>query len=185
MLLVIFTVALFIVIIAAAARLYRPKRGAQPPEEQKPAYSTVLHMSRELGGGEAGCRDGVIYYRGREIGRYEFDAGHERWRVYDAEDCEIGSFSKGSGGNGDIYVHLSLWGLERKCPSLHDRVCAAPHGPSWTAAETWSGGVQCIADHETNDTLAEYSGDPIEASAAFICWARESSGNIYSGYYRL
>lgn len=180
MLLVIFTVALFIVIIAAAARLCRPKRGAQPPEEQKPAYSTVLRMSRELGGGEAGCRDGVIYYRGREIGRYEFDAEHKWWQVYDAEDCEIGLLSSGR----SISISLSLWGCVKKYPSLRDKVIASPHGGVWLAADC-SVRASIIEDEKTNDTLADYSGDPIEASAAFICWARESSGNIYSDYYRL
>ena len=183
MLLAIFTVALFIVIIAAAARLCRPKRGAQTAEEQEPAYSTVLRMSRELGGGELGCRDGVIYYRGSEIGRYFHSSFPEGWRVRDAERCDIGYFTSTS--NGTIAISLTLYGLAVKSPLLQAKAAESPRGMSWFAAMISSSLDGYILSPETYDTLADYSGDPVEASAAFICWAKESSGNIYSDYYRL
>ena len=141
-------------------------------------------MSRELGGGEAGCRDGVIYYRGREIGRYFHRNLPEMWIVCDTERGDIGHITI-SESTGNIGISLTLYGIAAKSSSLYAKAVKAPRGMSWFAAAISSSLDGYILSTETYDTLANYSGDPIEASAAFICWARESSGNIYSDYYRL
>ena len=149
-----------------------------PSSSQSQQYTTTLRVRNSHA---VGCKDGMIYLlsshnSGQAIGSYKQDSDGN-WVVYGDEQYEIGRVH-------NTYIYLTLHGKVMRAPHLHSKAASSPHGLNWCAAEAVDS-VKTIIDHDTYDPIGQYDGTPVEASAAFICWANTNSNNKFSDYFCL
>ena len=157
------------------------------PTFEKERYTTTLQIRSPLPSDVVGCKDGVVYvgapgsYLGRAIGLYRQDFSGD-WMVYSSEQYEIGRVHKSP--DGDYHIYLTLFEIVSKSPHLRSRVINSRKEWLWCAAEAIPS-TEGLIDHDTCESLGFYRGNPIEAGAAFICWAYTSSRNRFSDYFDL
>lgn len=179
-------IVLFIGIIAYVSVSYThsESKSKRTLKETYPQYSTILRILPSFHSDILGCKDGnVTLLSSRDhcsIGTYKYNSDDE-WVVYGDEQYEIGYIRKSSN---DYHIYLSLHGLTMKYPHLHSKAASSPHGFFWLPAEALTS-PNSIIDRNPCDPIGHYEGDPVEAAAAFICWANYSTGNKYSDFFDL
>ena len=156
---------------------------------------TVLHISSQLasgsfGFGTMGCKDGLVYMGasknpGKISGSYK-KKNEEECIVYEDVDQTVELGRVHIGHSGDIKILFSIYGKVSKKPHLRQKALSSPKGALWYVAEVLDK-HSTVIDDETYEPIAQYEGDPVEAAAAFICWANEACtcGNKYTDYFCL
>ncbi len=186
----------------------KPKQPAAPtakpqPKPAAPAIPpeyTVLNLnphSQNLSIGSSSlkqllCKDGFVYWAywkdgkfspSGPIGSFKLRDDGRWYDVYSKSKTQIGSVS----ADGKC-ISLTLYGMYLDQTNLHKQGLRynEPRFPKdnlvWLVAEA-NESFHGIYDDEDGDMLGTFRGDPIAASAAFICYVYEWLGDDKYGRY--
>lgn len=179
-------IVLFIGIIAYVSVSYTQSesKSERTLKETYPQYSTILRTLPNYHSDLLGCKDGTVTLLSSrdhsKVGTYKLISDGD-WIVYGDEQYEIGQIHKSSR---DYHIYQTHYGLTKKHPHMHSIVAHSPHGFDWLSAEALTS-TNSIIDRDSYDPIGLYEGNPVEAAAAFICWAKNCTGNKYSDFYDL
>lgn len=183
---------IYLIVKSSSNDTYTPGRQATShsgttADKQSPQYTTTLRLDSHLLSGSycssaVHCKDGTVYTpSGSIIGYYE-QASDGKWyffAAYSDEKVKIGLLSSD-------YIYFDLYDdVDRlaRTPQERTQLLSRAAKTTWFPAEVVDC-VKIIEDKDSGKCIGHYEGSPIEAAAAFACWAYKSGGNKYGAFFR-